>query len=134
MGLHRKLALIMATAALSWSVSLWAQQSPPAKPSPGAPAQQQPAARQGTAYYERYEASQRQRLRRETCGRDEDTVAQYCVKKCQKGYILVGGNTLPRQCRGEKALPPGQLPQPYARQPAQKPAPPPPSRKGAPGA
>jgi hypothetical protein len=55
--------------------------------------------------------------------KDEDLVRQYCVKRCSKGYVNTTGSNVPRNCRGEKPLPAGVLPQPYARQPAQQPAP-----------
>jgi hypothetical protein len=100
-------------------------------------AQQQPAPRKPAVssqqYYEAYQASHRQRLRRETCMRDEDPVGKDCIKRCAKGYINTTGNAVPRNCRGQKPLPPGQLPQPYTRQQAVQPVPPPPS-KSVPGA
>lgn len=86
---------------------------------------QQPAGKNPQrVYYDSYEASHRQRLRRDTCMRDEDMIQQYCVKKCEKGYINVSGTAVPRVCRGEKPLPPGQLPQPYHRQSGIQPVPP----------
>ncbi|MGH8765029.1 MAG: hypothetical protein ACRET8_04880 [Burkholderiales bacterium] len=86
-----------------------AQAQTPAKPAAKAtPAPQfQP---QGRVYYDSYQASQRQRLRRESCMRDEDLQAQYCVKKCRAQYVIANGRELPRQCRSAKPLPPGQLP------------------------
>ena len=106
---------------LAWSAAAAAQQ-------PKAAAQ-----KQATLEYDRYQASQRQRLRRDTCMQDEDIAAQYCVKKCQTGYIVAGGPDLPRQCRSEKPLPVGQLPSPFRIQPAIQPVPLPPS-KPVPGA
>lgn len=90
----------------------------------GALAQQPQGKNPPRAYYDSYEASQRQRLRRDTCMRDEDMLQQYCVKKCGKGYLNVSGAVVPRVCRGEKPLPPGQLPQPYHRQNGIQPVPP----------
>ena len=132
METRNSLVILAASAALCWSAVPGAQQAP--KPGPYAPAQAAPAQRSATLYYDRYEASQRLRLRRETCMRDENMVAQYCVKKCMAGYLMPGGSTsVPRECRSAKPLPEGQLPQAYRRQPAVQPAPPPPS-KSAPGA
>ena len=50
-------------------------------------------------------------------------MAQYCVKRCNRGFINTTGNRVPRNCRGEKPLPAGVLPHSYARQPAQEPTP-----------
>jgi hypothetical protein len=106
-----RLAAAVAGAAL-WSACVWGQQPPPAQ-------------KRQTLYYDRYEASQRQPLFAETCMRDEDAVSHYCVKKCKAGYVAVEPKSTPRQCRSEKPLPPGQLPQPYRRQEAIQPVPPP---------
>ena len=121
METRRRLVILAAAAALYWSTA------PGAQPAP------KPAQRSATLYYDRYEASQRLRLRRDTCMRDEDMVEQYCVKKCMAGYLVVGGAGVPRECRGVKPLPEGQLPQAYRRQPGIQPVPPPQS-KSAPGA
>jgi hypothetical protein len=32
------------------------------------------------------------------------------VKKCRAGYLVMNAGQVPRQCRSEKPLPPGQLP------------------------
>ncbi len=71
-----------------------AEQTPPGKP---------------TLYYDQYEPSQRQRLRRETCGRDEVALGPYCTKKCESGYIFVAGAKPPR-CRSVEPLAPGKMP------------------------
>jgi len=82
-----------------------APKAAPAKAAPAAPAKGAPR-----AYYENYQASQRLRLRRETCMRDEDMVQQYCVKRCKPGFLTVNAGEAPRHCRSEKPLPEGQLP------------------------
>jgi hypothetical protein len=97
-------------------------------------AQQPPAQKRQTLYYERYEASQRQPLFAETCMRDEDSITRFCVKKCQAGYVAVEPKSTPRQCRSEKPLPPGELPQSYRRQEAIQPVPPPRPSARIPGA
>lgn len=102
-----------------------AQKAPPAK---GTPAGKAPA----RVYYDTYQASHRLRLRRETCMRDEDMVEQYCVKRCQTGYLAVGSG-VPRECRSEKPLPEGQLPSGGRVQENPTPAPPRPA-KAIPGA
>ncbi len=124
-----RLAAAAAGAAL-WVSCVGAQQ-PPAKNAPGSkPASQ----KRQTVYYDFYEASQRQRLFAESCMRDEDSITRYCVKKCKAGYIAVDQRITPRQCRSEKPLPPGQLPEPYRRQEAIQPVPPPPPSKRTPEA
>lgn len=128
----RPLAVLVGAACLCLAGSAPAQQQKPKAPALGTyslPAGKNPP----RAQYSSYEASQRQRLRRDTCMRDEDMVKQYCVKKCAKGYIVSSGASLPRVCRTEKPLPPGQLPEPYHRQTGIQPVPPPPS-KPTPGA
>ena len=88
--------LIACAAALGWSAAAGAQQPSAAKNA-------------APSNYDRYQASQRLRLRNVGCLEDEDMVAQYCVKKCLAGYIAMSGSTLPRLCRSQKQLPPGQL-------------------------
>jgi hypothetical protein len=68
-----------------------------------------------TVYYDQYEPSQRQRLRRESCARDEDVVGAFCAKRCEKGYIHVVGSK-PYRCRSLEPLPPGHLPGAMRRQ------------------
>lgn len=122
-GGRRWAVVVLATAAF-WSAGLEAQ-GPAGKPAPkpgaGAAEKKKPA----TLFYERYEASHRQRLRRDTCLRDEDLIAQYCVKKCRAGFVVVNPGAVPRECRSAKPLPEGQLPPPYRRQEAIQPVPPP---------
>src|SRR5262245_41620982 len=94
-------------------------------------------AAQQKAYYDQYEPSERQRLRRESCMRDEEPIGPYCVKQCQKGYVLVAGSKPPR-CRSLEPLPSGQLPGPVRKQvgvqaPPPGPRQPPPKSKGGPG-
>ncbi len=127
MTLRPTLFMLVCTATLGLSGGAGAQQTGAAKvpPAPqGAPVKK-PAA---TLYYDNYQASQRLRLRSETCMQDEDMMAQYCVKKCEAGYLVVSGKDLPRLCRSEKSLPPGQLPQALRIQKANPPPPPPPSK------
>jgi hypothetical protein len=78
-----------------------------ATPAPQVRPQVQPQSR---VYYDSYQASHRLRLRRESCMRDEDLQAQYCVKKCRDQYVIANGTEIPRQCRSAKPLAPGQLP------------------------
>lgn len=66
-------------------------------------------------YYDMYEPSQRQRLRRESCGRIEDPIGPYCVKQCVKGYQMVAGSNPPR-CRSIEPLPQGQMPGPVRKE------------------
>ncbi len=112
-------------AALACLPALGQQAAP--KPKPGAPAARtapQPAQKAAPGSYERYQASQRLRLRREQCMRDEDLVRQYCVKRCERGFTNTTGETLPRICRGVKPLPPGSLAPALRKQTGQKPKPP----------
>lgn len=88
---------------------------------------QTPANRTPPAAYDEYEPSQRQRLRRESCGRDEDVLAAFCVKRCERGYLATSQSTLPRRCRSVQALPPGSLSQGVRRQVGTQPVPPKPS-------
>ena len=91
-----------------------------------APAQQQkPAAEKsvqpsGAALYDHYEPSRRQRIRRESCMRDEDDAGAFCAKRCDTGYRLVPGSK-PPLCRSVKPLPPGQKPGPVRRQVSSEP-------------
>lgn len=123
----RKFALLFAAgicaAAAPWPAP--AQQKPPAeKPAAGKSAQPP-----GT-YYDQYEPSRRQRLRRESCTRNEDESGAFCVKRCDTGYRLVPGANPPR-CRSIKPLPPGQKPGPVRKQVSEpyKPLEPPPPGK-----
>lgn len=114
-------AAALATAAAGLTASeLYAQ----AAPQKAAPAAKSP----GRVYYDSYEASHRLRLRRETCMRDEDMAAQYCVKKCRAGYLVANAGQVPRQCRSEKPLPAGQLPTGGQ---VQRASPPPPAKQPA---
>lgn len=80
-------------------------------------------AAQTTVYYDQYEPSQRQRLRRETCARDEDPIGPYCVKKCDKGYVPVA-NSKPVRCRSIEPLAPGVMPSAVRKQKGVQPPPP----------
>ncbi|MGQ0579460.1 MAG: hypothetical protein ACT4PQ_11200 [Betaproteobacteria bacterium] len=122
--------LLVSLAAAVWvcahAGTALAQQTQPRKP-----AVQQPQAQQsGRAYYEMYEPSQRQRLRRESCGRNEVPIGASCVRTCKQGYLQVAGSKPPR-CRSIAPLPAGQLPGPVHKEastppprPPRKPAPP----------
>ena len=114
---HVAAATLAAAAGLTAS-QLYAQ----AAPQKAAPAAKSP----GRVYYDSYEASHRLRLRRETCMRDEDMAAQYCVKKCRAGYRPT--SQVPRQCLSEKPLPAGQLPMGGQ---VQRASPPPPAKQPA---
>lgn len=102
--------LLVTLAAATWvsaqaGVAL-AQQAQPRKP----PVREPPQAQQsGKTYYDMYEPSLRQRLRRETCGRNELPNGADCVRMCKKGYIQIVGSKPPR-CRSIAPLPAGQLP------------------------
>ena len=89
---------------------------------------QAPGRKTPPAVYDEYEPSQRQRLRRESCGRDEDALAAFCVKRCERGYTATSQSTLPRRCRSVQPLPPGSLSQGVRRQVGTQPVPPKPSR------
>jgi hypothetical protein len=58
------------------------QQSQGQRPSAG----QKPQPQQTSTYYDMYEPSVRQRLRRESCARNEEPIGPYCVKDCEKRY------------------------------------------------
>jgi hypothetical protein len=88
---------------------------------------QAPAKKAPPAVYDEYQASQRMRLRRESCGRDEDPVAAFCVRRCERGYLARSQSTLPRRCRSLQPLPPGSLSQGVRRQLGTPPVPPKPS-------
>ena len=89
---------------------------------------QAPGKKTPPAVYDEYEPSQRQRLRRESCGRDEDALAAFCVKRCERGYIVATSqSSLPRRCRSVQPLPPGSLSQGVRRQVGTQPVPPKPS-------
>jgi len=96
-----------------------AQQAQPRKPPPRPPQAQQ----SGKNYYDMYEPSKRQRLRREACGRDELSLGVYCFRECKKGYVLVAGISPPR-CRSTTPLPAGQLPGPVRKEIGAPPRPP----------
>jgi len=122
---HLFVALATVTLVAAQAGVAFAQQSQPRKP----PLQRQPQAQQsGKAYYEMYEPSQRQRLRRESCGRNELPIGANCVRMCKKGYVQIAGSKPPR-CRSITPLPAGQLPGPVQKEAG---APPRPPRKPAP--
>jgi hypothetical protein len=116
----KRILTLLALAALASGA--WAQQAAQKK---AAPAQR--------AVYEEYEASQRLRLSNEACGRVEDVLGAYCVRKCDRGYLAVSQTARPRRCRSERPLPPGALYQGLRRQTGVQPVPPPPSKLTAPG-
>ena len=101
MPIRSAVAVAVGAAILAAATSVAAQTSP------SRAATKRPA----RVYYDHYQASHRQRLRRETCMRDEDFIGKYCVKKCEKGYVTDNPTQVPRDCRSEKPLPEGQLPQ-----------------------
>ena len=117
-------ALLVALAAVTLVAAqvgvVLAQQAQPRKPPPPKPPQAQQS---GKNYYEMYEPSKRQRLRREACGRDELSLGVYCFRECKKGYILVAGTSPPR-CRSTTQLPAGQLPGPVRKELGAPPRPP----------
>jgi len=112
---HLRAAAALAVAiaaALLLPPAAFAQAKKPPDPMPlnQIPQSKSAAGKPPATYYDIYQASHRQRLRRESCMRDEDLNAQYCVKKCRDGYVALSGQQIPRMCRSEKPLPPGQLP------------------------
>ena len=116
--------LLVTLAAATW-VSAQAgvalgQQGQPRKPPVREPPRAQPA---GQNYYDMYEPNLRQRLRRETCGRDELPDGANCVRMCKKGYIQITGSNPPR-CRSIAPLPAGQLPGPVRKETGTPPQPP----------
>jgi hypothetical protein len=119
-GAVKRLLALFALAALA--AGAWAQQPPAKKPVLA----QKPV-------YDEYEPSQRQRLRRESCGRNEDVLGAWCVKKCERGYLAVSLTALPRRCRSERPLPPGSLYQGLRKQTGVQPVPPPRPAKPVPG-
>ena len=109
----RMAAVVLGAAASLAAFPLHAQSAPKAQTAPkmqAAPNAPTAKSAPGRVYYDSYQASHRLRLRRDTCMRDEDLSAQYCVKKCRAGYLVTNAGQVPRQCRSEKPLPPGQLP------------------------
>jgi hypothetical protein len=117
--------LVLAAAAAAW-LPAFAQQQPAPKAGAPKPAPQLQIKSQAATGgdYERYEASHRQRLRRESCGRDEDLVKQYCIKRCERGFINTSGESVPRVCRGAKPVPAGVPVPPYRKQFGERPPPP----------
>jgi hypothetical protein len=87
------------------------QQSQGQRPSAG----QKPQPQQTSTYYDMYEPSVRQRLRRESCARNEEPIGPYCVKDCEKGYRLIAESKPPR-CRSIEPLPPGSMPRPVRKE------------------
>jgi hypothetical protein len=85
----------------------------------------QPQKAEPPAKYDQYEPSRTRRLRAEVCGRHEETVGAYCVKACQKGYVLLPDVDPPR-CRGVEPLPQGQIPGPIRKEIGEQPKLPPP--------
>src|SRR5471032_2739555 len=53
-------------------------------------------------YYDSYEPSQRQKLRRESCNDNEVMNEAFCVKKCLAGYAMQPGR--PLRCRSVNPL------------------------------
>lgn len=86
-------------------------------------AEKKPAANQSTVFYDQYEPSQRQRLRKETCAVNEQSMGPYCTRKCDAGYLLVKDSKPPR-CRSIEPLPPGQMPTAVRKQIGVQPPPP----------
>jgi hypothetical protein len=84
---------------------------------------QKPAAKPAAGgIHDLYEPSYRQRLRRESCARDEEPWGPNCVKKCEKGFALQT-DTRPPRCRSLKPLPAGQRPGPLQRHAVERPKP-----------
>jgi hypothetical protein len=104
------------------AASAWGQ-APAAKPAP-----------QAGMVYDRYQASQRLRLRAESCMRDEDSSGAYCIKKCASGYVSLDSPPPgARICRSARPLGPGQIQPPLRKQLGVQPAPPKPSATPVPG-
>lgn len=123
MTTHRKrllVALAAVTLVAAQAGVVLAQQAQPRKSPPPKPPQAQQS---GKNYYDMYEPSKRQRLRREACGRDELSLGVYCFRECKKGYVLVAGISPPR-CRSTSPLPAGQLPGPVRKELGAPPRPP----------
>jgi hypothetical protein len=114
--------LLLALVLLALAGGAWAQ-------APQRPAAQAPQ----RYYYEEYEASQRLRLRVETCARAEDALGAYCVRKCERGYLAASEGALPRRCRSRQPLPPGTLPQGLRKELGAQPVPPARQPAAAPG-
>lgn len=73
--------------------------------------------------YDIYVPSERLRTRRESsCLNDEDMRGAYCVKKCEKDYVLFG--THPPRCRSAEPLAPGRMPTAIRMQTGIQPLPP----------
>lgn len=89
---------------------------------PAAMAQQKSAGPENL-HYDIYEPSERRRMRRDTCGKDENESGAYCVKKCDKEYVAVA-NAKPPRCRSIEPLPPGRMPTAVRAQTGVQPLPP----------
>lgn len=76
-----------------------------------AAAQKPPSAK---TVYDQYEPTKMRRGRAQGCLRGEEEAGAYCVKLCQRGYLLVPGIEPPR-CRSIDPLPSGALPGPMQR-------------------
>ena len=77
--------------------------------------QQQAPAGKGKLYYDEYEPSRTRQLRSQACLRNEESIRGFCVRSCQRGYVMVPERNPPR-CRSVQPLPPGQLPGPLRRE------------------
>ena len=111
--------------ALALAAASAAAQAPAYKPPPPQPGM----------VYDRYEASQRLRLRAESCMRDEDALGPDCVKKCSSGYVTLDSPPRgPRICRSERPLGTGPFQPPPRKQTGVQPEPPPEPKNVKPGA
>lgn len=120
---HLMAAVAVICLAAAAATAVHAQQPAPKKPAQTKPEAQKPQ-------FDQYEPSQRMRTRRESCARDEEAIGAYCVKNCNKGYVMVE-NSRPPRCRSVDPLPPGVMAGPIRKQIAEplKPPPPPPGGK-----
>ena len=98
------LALLAGTVTMAVAI---AQSQVPPKAAPPKTVQQKSATLNKT-YYDLYEPSQRQRLRRETCMKEETSLGPFCVRNCMAGYVMEEGR--PARCRSIQPLPLGSLP------------------------
>ena len=85
-----------------------------------APAQQAPQAK---PVYDQYLPSRILKTGRQECMRNEDQIGAYCVRICQKGYVMVPNSNPPR-CRSVEPLPPGSIAGPLRQETGTLPNPP----------
>jgi hypothetical protein len=101
----RFLILLAGSCAAAQGGLALAQKLPPSKP-----------------VYDQYQPNRVLRTGRQECMSNEDPIGAYCVRMCQKGYVVVPDSDPPR-CRSIEPLPPGQAAGPIRMETAPVPKP-----------